>query len=297
LIFFFPSLGVSSKGPGETQWMGVFTNKNSLGQAAMIFSLYFLWSLFQKKRKKNTFLDAFLLLLSAFVLIGSLSVTSIFAFFFGLGAYTIIRMAKINIRYISLTIVYFFVMIGILFSLVQTVSMKGPVAPKVVDAFGKDMTFTGRTTLWSELWPTALKRPFLGHGFGGFWVLGNENRPRKESSSPPMSGHNGYLDVFLEMGIIGLVIMVLVILNTFIRISRHLSMDFDYAQLRLVLFLSILLHNVTETSLCQLTDPLWVWFLFSAASLPAFYKLPTSVSIRLGLPFFRKCHIVSGRAR
>jgi O-antigen ligase len=195
--------------------------------------------------------------------------------------------------------VYFFVMAAVLFLSVEHISMRGPIVPHAVEALGKEMTFTGRTTLWSDLWPIALRRPLLGHGYGGFWVLGNESRPRKHSRHPPMSGHNGYLDVFLDMGILGVVIMALVILNSYMKISRSFATDFDYARLRLVLFLAILLHNICESSLCKLNNPLWVWFLFSAVSLPTFYTFEERLAFfspPRGLPFFRKGHRVSARA-
>ena len=43
-------------------------------------------------------------------------------------------------------------------------------AQAVLQASGRDMTFTDRTLLWTDLLDNAKKSPVLGVGIGAFWV-------------------------------------------------------------------------------------------------------------------------------
>jgi O-antigen ligase len=115
-------------------------------------------------------------------------------------------------------------------------------------------------------------RPLLGHGLGGFWTEENPllvNNLWEKHHWFPMHAHNGYLGVFLEIGIVGLVVLLLLIGATYIKISRLFATDYELARLKMAIFLAIILHNFSEASLCNQTHSLWFWFLFSAVALPS----------------------------
>jgi len=294
LILFFPSLGLRAYPDGQINWVGLFVNKNVLAQPAMIFSLFFAWRLTQRGQEKTVMLDYIPLLLSMYVLFGSRSITSLFGFFLGLGALLIMWFGNVRRRYTGVILPYVFVLTVAIYFLLQNIIWKHPIMTQVIEYFGKDTTFTGRTRIWSELWQIALMRPFLGHGFGGFWV-GELNPLLKrfwsELGFHALTAHSGYLYVFLDIGIIGVIIVLLLILSTYMKISRSFAVHFELARLRMAILLTVLLHNVTEVSLCNLNDPLWVWFLFSAVSLPLLSmseETPLSYSPCRGFPFFRK---------
>ena len=293
LIFFFPSLGLRTYPDGDISWVGLFANKNSLGQVAMIFSLYFAWRFTQKVKERTFILDYLPALLSICVLFGSRSVTSIFGFLFGLAILFISALGKFKRRYTGVIITYVSVLALVSYLLVQITIWKYPIMAQVIESFGKDMTLTGRVDLWSDLWPIALMRPFLGYGFGGFWV-GAMNpvlkSPLAKWNWQVPHAHNGYLSVFIEMGIVGVIIVSLLILMTYVKISRLFAMHFDLARLKMVILVVLLLHNLSEVSLCDLNNPLWFLFLFSAVSLPfasISEESPAFFTPRHGFPFFR----------
>jgi O-antigen ligase len=293
LICFFPSLGLRSYSDGSIHWAGLFVNKNALGQAAMIFSVCFAWRFTQKDHERTFILDYLPALLSIGVLFGSRSVTSIFGFLFSLAILFISGLGKFKRRFTGVTIAYVFVLTVVIFLLIQTAIWKYPIMSQAVESFGKDMTLTGRVQLWSDLWPIALMKPFSGYGFGGFWV--GDSHPMLKSLLAKAKwqvphAHNGFLSVFIEMGVVGVIIVSLLILITYGKISRLFAMHFELARLKMVILLMVLLHNVSEVSLCDLSNPLWVLFLFSAVSLPLFSlpeESPTTVTPRHGFPFFR----------
>ena len=81
------------------------------------------------------------------------------------------------------------------------------VAPELLAAVsGRDASLTGRGPLWHEVMGVIARRPLLGHGYAGFW---NEDSREvqylwlKAGWRAPDS-HDGYLDVLVEIGVVGL---------------------------------------------------------------------------------------------
>lgn len=84
-----------------------------------------------------------------------------------------------------------------------------------------DATLTRRTELWAFLHANIDQRPYLGWGWGAFWDTGSVVNP---IIAPPQSwvlpateintAHNGYIDIWLQSGLIGLSLVVLIILHT-----------------------------------------------------------------------------------
>ena len=88
-----------------------------------------------------------------------------------------------------------------------SVAVVGLVAPGLVFALlGRDTSLTGRGPLWHEVVHVIAQRPLLGHGYAGFW---NEDSREvlylwlRAGWRAPDS-HNGYLDVMVQLGIVGL---------------------------------------------------------------------------------------------
>jgi exopolysaccharide production protein ExoQ len=278
LIFFFPSLGQRVYPEGGASWVGLFINRNSFARTAMIFSIYFAWSLTRKKNERSLFLDSLFLLLSLIALVGSGSRTSTLGFSVGVGTFFFVLYLKrkISVQDIGMTLGYSLVTGIILLILVEQLFLRESFASWFVDALGRDLTFTGRTALWSDLWKVGISSPFLGHGFGGFWNLGNPVLVDfwKEHTWLPMTAHDGYLAVFLETGLLGLATVLLVILNTYRKVSRSFVADFEFARFRMAMLLVLILHNFSETSFCNLNDPLWVVFLFISVPWESAFRSP-----------------------
>ncbi len=86
------------------------------------------------------------------------------------------------------------------------------VAPQFIfELAGRDASLTGRGPLWQEVLHVIAERPLLGHGYAGFW-----NDDSREVQylwllvgwQAPDS-HNGYLDVTVQIGLIGLALYML----------------------------------------------------------------------------------------
>jgi O-antigen ligase len=140
----------------------------------------------------------------------------------------------------------------------------------VLAAFGKDPGLTGRTEFWSQLIDRLSHRWVLGYGVSGFW------QPWRGGSNPangianangfiPPHAHNGFLDLALSLGSVGLLLFSLVLLISFgqlLIIFLRKSQKSDLV-IPLILLLFVILSNVSET---QLLGDTYVWYLFILTS-------------------------------
>lgn len=86
---------------------------------------------------------------------------------------------------------------------------------------GDAATFTGRTTLWSNVMPAIRQKPILGHGYlASTFVEFQVNAVTWGASHL----HNGFIEVLYNNGLIGLVLIVIinvVIVRNLIRVLRR----------------------------------------------------------------------------
>lgn len=131
---------------------------------------------------------------------------------------------------------------------------------------GRDDTFTGRTPLWDAVVVAIGKRPILGYGFSSFWR--GDAAPSSTVVDAvgwiPPHGHNGILDLCLELGVVGLIIFGV----GFVLRFRNAIQDYRRAPHRaalwpLVFLTFLLLYNLTESTLLRANSLYWV--LYTAA--------------------------------
>jgi len=81
--------------------------------------------------------------------------------------------------------------------------------PALLEALGKDPSLTGRTDIWAALMRRVAERPWTGYGYGAFW--GVDSVParyvRIETQWPVPSAHNGWIDLLVQLGWPGAVLV------------------------------------------------------------------------------------------
>lgn len=86
----------------------------------------------------------------------------------------------------------------------------------ILDGINRDETMSGRGELWSIIGSKVREAPFFGRGWGAFWT---EGRGRELVTTwNPRQSHNAYLDVMLDVGLIGLAIFALLIIPLVLRL-------------------------------------------------------------------------------
>jgi exopolysaccharide production protein ExoQ len=149
----------------------------------------------------------------------------------------------------------------------------------IITSMGRDMTFTGRTDVWRELFATGTD-PLLGTGYMSFW-----DDPRYQSLLPEWvaySAHNGYIEIYLTGGMIGLGFLGLMLLSTGLRINRALASESDYALVRLAIFVMMLIANFAESNFAWMTALNFLFILAVIGEAPTFsarqYYVPDPAS-------------------
>ena len=258
---------------GYEMWLGVTVQKNNLGELCMINGIFFAWSII-KNRGRQRYIDFVYLLMSLFLLNGSQhhsSATSSLTFLLGLCLLFSLQILRQRLKNIFR---YFFIFIFIfagllLFSKFAVEVFTGKTLMTVgVEAAGRDLTLTGRTELWQDMLKIASKHPFLGVGYGNFWIGNLGNDLWKKHIWHPAQGHNGYIDIYVELGIVGLFLFSLFVISSLKNIIHTFDSNFEYGKVRFVLFIVILLHNITESYFLKGTSNLWFIFLLAALSTP-----------------------------
>jgi exopolysaccharide production protein ExoQ len=86
-------------------------------------------------------------------------------------------------------------------------------------------TLTGRTALWTELLTYVGARPLLGYGLGGFWSPAHTAYIALALGWVVSHSHNGYLEVMLDLGLVGLTLFVIVFGVGITQASRRLKAE------------------------------------------------------------------------
>lgn len=215
VIWLFPQWGVMGL-PHPGAWQGVLYHKNALGRTCVLALLVF-WILQRNTDRPFRYVWAVLGLAASVVLIGSRSATSwIIALTLAI-AWPLLR-GLIRLPRLLRPAMVSLAMAVILPALIL---LPGHLE-EVLGLFGKDLTLTGRVPLWEFLISMGLERPFLGYGYGAFW-----QGPTGPSAPVWMffrwanQAHNGYIDLWLETGLIGLLLSLILLLRVLIRTGQR----------------------------------------------------------------------------
>jgi exopolysaccharide production protein ExoQ len=126
----------------------------------------------------------------------------------------------------------------------------------VLNYLGKDTTLTGRTLLWQHAADAIADRPLLGGGYEAFWQVGNWSAEQLwlYSYVPNKYGyhfHNTFLEVAVDLGLVGLGIFVMLLALTVLRIIARLFASKPAAEqmFAMTLFIFLLLRMPLEVDL------------------------------------------------
>jgi exopolysaccharide production protein ExoQ len=89
----------------------------------------------------------------------------------------------------------------LLFLLPFLAAEAGAISEALLNSMGRDTSLSGRDVLWAEIGREFFFRPWLGSGYGSFWY---EGRGREIVGTwNPRQSHNAYLDLSLDLGLVG----------------------------------------------------------------------------------------------
>ena len=130
----------------------------------------------------------------------------------------------------------------------------------MLGALGKDATLTGRTEIWGLVLGLHTN-PLVGTGFESFWLGPRLLKMRTALPHFPVNeAHNGYLEVYLNLGWVGICFLALLLVTGYKKIISGIRRNPVNASLFLGFVLCTLFNSFTEAAFRSVTV---AWF-FSA---------------------------------
>lgn len=155
------------------------------------------------------------------------------------------------------------VLVGLILMSALTVLTAGfGIEPQsIVALFVSDVSFTGRDVVWQFILDQWETRWFLGFGYGSFWGVGLDS-PNLGASHTFIrlltQSHNGYLDVALAVGAVGVVVLIGFFWQILGLLDKSRRLNSSLYAFSLVIVIFILLHNLTDSSLARGVAPQWI---------------------------------------
>jgi exopolysaccharide production protein ExoQ len=257
----WPSLGLTSAGAYAGAWRGVFENKNVLGRAMTLAVMAFV--LLQTDPSVRRWVALAGAGLAGLLVWLSASKTALVATIVLLLLLRFFRTLRRSAGAATVAAIVFLLLTG-----VPAVWIASE-ADTVLGAMGRDATLTGRTVLWTFVIESIRQRPWLGYGFSAFWTSSNDaSRAIIDAihwQSP--HAHNGFLDLTLQLGAIGLAVFLVGYVIAVLRAIKAIRSAEGVCALWPIVFLTFLfLYNMTESTIVRQGSIFWVLYVATACS-------------------------------
>jgi exopolysaccharide production protein ExoQ len=258
-IKYYPELGRSyDPWSGLPANNGIAVGKNGLGADCMILGFFFFWYLLQTWQTERSTWRRNELRLIAGSLIGiwwlfsqAHSATSFISLIVG-----ILIVVFVGIRSVNKNLIGTYLLVAIV--LFAAAELAFGISGRLSEGLGRGSTLSGRTELWAGLLGLHTN-PIVGTGFESFWLGERLKRLEGIFFFVPNEAHNGYLEIYLTLGLIGVFLLVGLFIATFWKIRLELFRNFEWGRYRLGLLAAVVVYNWTEAAFKTLSA---VWFVF-----------------------------------
>ncbi len=245
----------------EGAWRGIFYHKNNLGKVSVFALCFFamLWSLCRNRGQRLFWAGAFVL--GMVTLLGSRSVSALVVFgTMTLGTF-LIRVAR-PLRKVWLTLFLVILVIGS--GAILLILQNSEV---LFEALGRDVSLTGRVPLWQALIPMGLRQP-LGYGYGAFWLgwSGPSAEVWSQFDFLYPNSHNGFLELWLDLGWVGLVLSIFLLARIFMKNLRPALSGSKEAICWILFWIILVTYNIVEVNLFNQNNIYWVILAFAYIS-------------------------------
>lgn len=239
--------------------LGVTTSKNMLGNLCLVTGLFFFWSLFAMWRNKTRSMDKYGLFVHVlflamiwWLLTLSSSATSLMCL--GVGICIIVAFELPAIKKNPKAGTLIIVGSAVLFFLLEKAFNLNEV---VIASLGRDPTLTGRSEIWGEVL-SMVPNEFVGAGYDSFWLGERLKLMWAKHWWKPTGSHNGYLETYINLGWIGIVLLCFLIVAIFRKIRVDLLYNYDYGRFEMAVLIMALVYNLTEVAF---KGTMLVWFI------------------------------------
>jgi exopolysaccharide production protein ExoQ len=261
VVLALPSIAQRYAGRSYLAWRGVFWNKNHLGSIVALINIVYCCRAISAfgHRDKALWRYGFLYGLSLAVLYFAHSVTG---YVVAVGLHVFVLSVWLWIRAAPrLSARYYYAAVGVaVAALIATASNLG----LVFAVLDRSSNLSGRVDLWDFLVRDVIpRRLWWGHGFGAIWFVESFRvaaQHRVGWETQVVIADNGFLDLLLHVGIVGLSILLGVLIIASIRSLRfalaHKTLTDSFP---LLLIVYAWIANIAFSLLAE--REVFVWFL------------------------------------
>ena len=269
---FFPHAIPSLESIYSDAWNGVFVQKNTLGKIAVLTMVVIL------TRARETLWSLFgvsMAVVGAFALIvKTQSMGALIVLVAMLLLLPLCRIFRWNMVRAPVAAQFLKVLV-----LLPALCLIFPTLGGLFPLFGRDSTLTGRAQLWSMSFASIAKKPLLGYGYNAFWNVSQQALQLRSMLkwNPPHS-HNSFIDLTLQLGLVGLFLFVATYAVAVRRAVTYMRPSLGRESMWPFAYLSFtLLYGITEGGFIAPGAIFWILFVAAACSvtqLPEAYSVP-----------------------
>lgn len=248
------------------QYTGVSTNKNMLGNVVFVLTLGALWqtlSLVRDRKAPNRarrlLAQCTLLGFGIKLLFTAHSATSGACFVLGAGLMLATSLAFIRRRPAAVhVLVLAIVLAGCLIEILGGRAI-------ATEALGRNTDLSGRTEIWGIVIP--MVNWMGGAGFETFWVGPRVARVSTMAGGwgMTMEAHNGYIEVYLNLGFLGLVLIALILGQGYRMAVSTFRRDTALGALLTAYVVTTLAYNISEAGF-RILSVEWFFVLLSVVA-------------------------------
>lgn len=261
LAVLLPDLGrMNTLFPGA--WRGLWLEKNALGENMGLAAIFMVAAAIMVPVRRKMWLA--LAAVAAGMVIMSTSKTGLVVLILSMASMVFVALVKAGrVRAILGT----WITVVVICAALVVIATRSDL---LFELLGKDATLTGRTEIWSGILRQVEHRPWTGFGYGAVWTDTSPGGPQSwiayEARFSAAHAHSGWLEVYLSLGIPGLILLAAWMIEMWAR-------SFWAAYTRLSGWL--LIPMMTAYTLTMLTESITMnwhslrWVLFVTLALKA----------------------------
>ncbi len=255
----FPQFGIQV-GLQEGAWRGMLIQKNSLACLVVFAAIPLLCTLFSGVKRDRLWYWLGLVV-SALLVVMSNSKTGLLIFVMMMVFIPIFQKMRSR-HYLALPMFFCAMVAGTMVALLLLGNYE-----EILLGLGRDPSLSGRTEIWEAMAEKIMQQPVTGYGYNGFWLAreGESLDIWYRSKDLPPHGHNGYLNLTLDLGLTGLGLFLASYFKAFQRSFVWLRWTAGPEGLMPILFVSVMLiYNMTEEVLIANANfnAFWLFYVY-----------------------------------
>jgi exopolysaccharide production protein ExoQ len=259
IVIIYPNIGIHQDPVWSGAWRGIFGHKNDFGPLMALGNSLVLLSLARSNGKRDAVINIFFYFVTLLLIIMSRSATAL-ALWIILNGLVLLYFAWIKWRLKLQGKKYVYIA-----SL--SAAILGPLSLiAVILLMGKSFNLTGRVPLWVNLLKYVVsEKPWFGYGLETLWYIPEFQKWASNISGwgadviIVVNGHNGYMDILLYLGVVGLAALCFILIQGLVRTINRVvigrtMLDF----FPLLTFVYFLTANITISYILEFESFHWL---------------------------------------